>query len=208
MEEIKLTEKESLEVITSMIARTKQRYVGDGRIMLMWGYLVAVISILVWVMLASTGNGVWNYLWFGIPLIGGIATPIMARRQQQSQGVKTFSDKVTSRLWTIAGLSEFVAIIVCAIMQIFTGECCWSAMLVYSLIAMPLAEIAQGLFIEEKSLTIGGCIGLAAGIVTACCVAGRIPLAVNWFMPLFILAFIAMMIVPGHILNHKANHKE
>lgn len=36
MEEIKLTEKESLEVITSMIARTKQRYVGDGRIMLMW----------------------------------------------------------------------------------------------------------------------------------------------------------------------------
>lgn len=208
MEEIKLTEKESLEVITSMIARTKQRYVGDGRIMLMWGYLVAVISILVWVMLASTGNGVWNYLWFGIPLIGGIATPIMARRQQQAQGVKTFSDKVTSRLWTIAGLSEFVAIIVCAIMQIFTGECCWSAMLVYSLIAMPLAEIAQGLFIEEKSLTIGGCIGLAAGIVTACCVAGRIPLAVNWFMPLFILAFIAMMIVPGHILNHKANHEE
>ena len=28
-----------------------------------------------------------------------------------------------------------------------------------------------------------------------------------WFMPLFIVAYIAMMIVPGHILNYKA-HKE
>lgn len=38
MEERQLTEKESLEVTTSMIARTKQRYIEDGRIMLMWGY--------------------------------------------------------------------------------------------------------------------------------------------------------------------------
>ena len=39
MEERKLTEKESLEVITTMIARTRERYIGDGNIMLMWGYL-------------------------------------------------------------------------------------------------------------------------------------------------------------------------
>lgn len=47
MEDKKLTEKESLEVITSMIAKTKQRYIGDGRIMVMWGYLVATVSALV-----------------------------------------------------------------------------------------------------------------------------------------------------------------
>ena len=39
MEERKLTEKESLEIITSMIERTRERYIGDGRIMLMWGYM-------------------------------------------------------------------------------------------------------------------------------------------------------------------------
>ena len=45
MEERKLTEKESLEVITTMIARTRERYIGDGNIMLMWGYLtVAVVA--------------------------------------------------------------------------------------------------------------------------------------------------------------------
>ena len=208
MEERKLTEKESIEVITSMIARTRQRYVGDGHIMLMWGYLVAVVSILVWVMLVETRQNSWNYLWFAIPVIGGIATPIMARKQQRYSGVKTFYDTVTSHLWTIAGLSEFAAIIVCIAIQYITGAHCWTAMLAYSLIAMPVAEIAQGLFIKEKSLTVGGIIGLAIGIITICCIAGGIPLGANWYMPLFIIAFIAMMIVPGHILNHKASQEK
>lgn len=208
MEERKLTEKESLEVITSMIARTKQRYVGDGRIMLLWGYLVGIVSILVWIMLAATGQSIWNILWFAIPVIGGIATPIMARKHQIRSGIMTFSDKVTSRLWTIAGGSEFVTILVCICIQYFTGSSCWSAMLAYTLVAMPIAEIAQGLLIKEKSLTLGGAIGLSIGIVTVCCVAGHIPLGANWYMPLFILAFVAMMIVPGHILNNKASREK
>ena len=66
----------------------------------------------------------------------------------------------------------------------------------------------DGLLIKEKSLTLGGAIGLSIGIVTVCCVAGRIPLGANWYMPLFILAFVAMMIVPGHILNNKASREK
>lgn len=54
MEDKKLTEKESLEVITSMIARTKARYLGSGNILLMWGYLVVFVSILVWILLGAS----------------------------------------------------------------------------------------------------------------------------------------------------------
>ena len=46
MEDKKMTEKESLELITAMIQRTKERYVGDGNIMLMWGYLSVVVAVL------------------------------------------------------------------------------------------------------------------------------------------------------------------
>ncbi len=208
MEDRKLTEKESLEVITSMIAQTKQRYIGDGRILLMWGYLVTVVSILVWVMLASTGQGVWNFLWFAIPLIGSIATPIMARRQHGRGGVKTFSDTATSRLWTIAGISEIVVTIVCIAFRYFADADCWSAMLAYTLIVIPAAEMAQGLLIRENSLVAGALAGLAVGITTVCCIAGGIVLSACWYMPLFIFAFVAMMIVPGHILNHKAGKEK
>ena len=193
MEERKLTEKESLEVITSMIARTKQRYIGNGNILLMWGYLVVSTTILVWIMLTTTHKNAWNWLWFAIPVIGCSVTPFMARRQELDYGAVTYSDKVTSQLWTIFGISEIVLTLMCLGFQFLGDINCWKAMLTYTLVTAPVAEIAQGLIIKEKSLIIGGIIGLLAGLITICCVAGGITLYAYWFLPLFIVVFIVMM---------------
>ena len=204
MEDKKLTEKESLEVITSMIARTKARYLGSGNILLMWGYLAVFSSILVWILLAATQQNVWNWLWFAIPVIGMPLTSIMARREKRTDGVVTYYDKITSHLWSIFGVSEIVLTFICLGFSLIGGIKCWTAMIVYTVIAAPFAEIAQGLIVKEKSLTWGGIVGLAIGMVLVCCVTGKIPLLANWFMPLFILFWVLMMIVPGHIINHKA----
>ncbi len=204
MEDKKLTEKESLEVIISMIARTKARYLGSGNILLMWGYLAVFSSILVWILLAATRQNVWNWLWFAIPVIGMPLTSIMARREKRTDGAVTYSDKITSHLWSIFGVSEIVLTLICLGFSLFGGIKCWTAMIVYTIIAAPFAEIAQGLIVKEKSLTWGGIVGLAIGMVLVCCVTGKIPLLANWFMPLFILFWVVMMIVPGHIINHKA----
>lgn len=80
---------------------------------------------------------------------------------------------------------------------------CWVAMLVYSILLVPGAVIAQGLIVRENSLLFGGIFGLIAGMIYVCCVVGEVPLRVNWYMPLFILAWVAMMIKPGHILSNK-----
>lgn len=207
MDERKLTEKESLEVITSMIAKTKERYIANASILLMWGYLVVGVALLVWVMLAATHQAVWNWLWFAIPVVGGIATPVMSRHQDRMRVVKTYTDIVTSKMWMFMGVSAMIAMVLCALIQIFASANCWVTMLVYSLIAVSFAEIAQGIFIKENSLCCGGGIGLVVGIFTLCCVAGGIPLGANWYMPLFIVAFIAMTIIPGHILNYKSKKK-
>ena len=204
MEDKKLTEKESLEVIISMIARTKARYLGSGNILLMWGYLAVFSSILVWILLAATRQNVWNWLWFAIPVIGMPLTSIMARREKRTDGAVTYSDKITSHLWSIFGVSEIVLTFICLGFSLIGGIKCWTAMPVYTFIAAPFAEIAQGLIVKEKSLTWGGIVGLAIGMVLVCCVTGKIPLLANWFMPLFILFWVVMMIVPGHIINHKA----
>lgn len=55
MEERKITEFESIEIITSMISRTKDRLVkGSGNILLMWGYLIVAVTALIWVLLVTT----------------------------------------------------------------------------------------------------------------------------------------------------------
>ena len=113
MKERKLTEKESLEVITSMISRTKERYMmGDGNIMLMWGYLILTVTALIWILIATTHNQQWNWLWFAI-WIGGIITPIMSRKKQIKSGVKSYSDKIMSRIWSTVGFSGLATTLMC-----------------------------------------------------------------------------------------------
>lgn len=63
-----------------MISRTKDRLVkGSGNILLMWGYLIVAVTALIWVLLVTTHNAAYNWFWFLIWIIGGIATPIMAK---------------------------------------------------------------------------------------------------------------------------------
>ncbi len=204
MEDRKLTEKESLEVITSMIARTKQRYIGDGNIMLMWGYLCVGVTALIWALLVLTHNPCWNWLWFLIWIIGGIATPIIRKKRLHENGVKSYSDALTSRIWSAVGLSAIGATAICLAFLLVKGIDTWASMFVLALIIVPFGEIAQGIVVKEKSLVAGGAAGLCAGLFTMACIAGHVVLYATWFMPVFIISFICMMIIPGHILNRKA----
>ena len=205
MEERNINEKESIEIIAAMISRSKDRVAkGAGNIMLMWGYLTVLITALVWALLITTHNPAVNWLWFLIWIIGGIATPIMAKKEQHEKGMKSYSDKLGSQVWSVVGFSAIAATFCCLGFLLIGGKDSWSAMFAFALIIVPFGEIAQGLIIKEKSLVAGGSIGMAAGLFTLCCIAGGVALKATWFMPMFIVAFAAMMIVPGHILNCKA----
>lgn len=204
MEEKKITEQESITIITEMISRTKERYIGDGNIMLMWGYLTVAVTILVWALLSTTHHPAWNWLWFLIWIIGGTATPIMARKQQVEHGVKNYSDRITSQIWSVVGAMGIVSTAMCLGFLLIGGTCCWSMMFAYALIIVPFGVIVQGVILKENSLKIGGIIGMVIGVFTVCCIAGKVTLYANWYLPMFMAAFIAMLIIPGHIINHKA----
>ena len=173
----------------------------------MWGYLIVFVSILIWILLDTTRQNAWNWLWFAIPLIGCPITIMMSRKQRYQYGVTTYSDKITSRLWTIFGVSEIILALICLGFALIGEINCWGAMLIYSTLLAPAAEIAQGLIVKERSLVGGGMIGLTVGVISLCCAIGTIPLTANWYMPLYILTWVAMMIVPGHILNHKMKRR-
>ena len=204
MEEREITEKESLAIITAMIASTRERYIGNGNIMLMWGYLTVAVTLLVWGMLAATGNPAWNWLWFLIWAVGGTLTPIMARKDLRIRGVKSYSDQLTSRIWSAVGWCGMVSVVLCLGFLLIAGVDSWSMMFAYALVIVPFAEIASGIIVRENSMVGGGVVGLVAGIFTVCCIAGGVVMYAGWYLPIFILAFVCMLIIPGHILNHKA----
>ena len=206
MEEKKLTEQESISIIAEMISRTKERYIGDGNIMLMWGWLTIAVTGLVWLLISKTQNPFWNFLWFLIPIVGCISTPVMARKSEKKRGVKTYSDKISSQIWLAVGIVAIAITIICVVFN-FCGILVWDLFLVYALMIVPFAEIVQGLIVKEKSLVVGGAFGIIIGLITTACLLGNMPLYAYWFMPMFMLSFACMMLIPGYIINFKARRQ-
>lgn len=133
--------------------------------------------------------------------------PNNGKKHQIKSHVKTYSDKVTSLIWSVVGFSGIAITFICLAFLLLGGKDAWASMFVFAMVIVPFAEIAQGIVIGEKSLIAGGAVGLFAGLLVTCCIAAGVPLYFNMIIPLFMVAFICMMVIPGHILNHKA-HKE
>jgi len=204
MEERKLTEKESLELIAGMIAKTKKRLgIGDGNMLLLWGYLCAAVAVATWIAARATGNPACDFIWLSIPVIGLPAARIMQRRSESEAAAVSYVDAISAGIWKIVGYSAVAGIAACAGFMA-CGFDAWITMFVFGLFAVGFAAAVQGVIIREKSLVCGGAFGMAAGGFVVCCIACGIAIADTWAIPLFILHFILAMIIPGHTINRKA----
>lgn len=103
MEEKKISEQESLELINQMIEQTRRdSTVGSGNTFLIWGYVCMVVSLAVFVA-AYTGPGAWGWLYLGIPVMGGTATLIAGRKKKNAPS--TYTSKSINSIWAcLAGV--------------------------------------------------------------------------------------------------------
>ena len=203
MEERKLNEKESLELITKMITNTRNRMqTSNGNIYLLWGYTSVAVAILIYTIGFFSTHPGWNFLWFLIWIIGGTLTGHMMKKDKNFP--KGYTDRLTEGVWTIVGYCALVSTALCLYFMFVKGANCWSLMMVFGLFVIGFATSVQGVILKENSLIAGGGIGMGFGAFIMCCLIAGIPLENAWTTPLFILTFIFMMIMPGHILNHKA----
>lgn len=209
MEDKKISQAESLAIIADMIDRTKSHsHLCNGSILLLWGYLSVAVALVVALLLWLTnGHPAVNWLWFLIWIIGGTISPVLARRHRVAVGTKSYFDKVSAGVWSIVGYSAIALTFVCLALLLFGGYDCWGAMLFFAFGFVGFAETVDGILLGVKPLIVGGAIGLLAGVVTLCCLAGGVVLSACWAIPLFVVAFICMMIIPGHILNAKAKEE-
>ncbi|MCF0177432.1 MAG: hypothetical protein HUJ90_02300 [Bacteroidales bacterium] len=186
-----------------MIESTKRRFrLSDGNTLLMWGYLSVAVCIITLVAVILAQNNVWNFLWFLIPALGVPCSIVMDKRAGQQCGTKTYLEGLSSRLWGFLGLAQFVVAIVCTIFM-FKGINIWLAMGLMTFVLVGFAASVFGMIIKEKSLIFGGFLSFASGAALMGCRMAGVPISNLTFAILFIVAFAAMFIIPGHILNHK-----
>ena len=196
MEDKKLNEQESLSLIAQMIQNSKKGLVvGSGNSFLFWGYLTLTVSIAIFVLLYFTGSQSWFWLGSVIPAIGCLYIWWMSRRD----GKRTMSyvDKVISNVWQIVGGT--CAII--ALLALNYGNNI--AILPLLLLVLSVGAGITGSVIQEKSFYNCAAFGIAISLGMLfninTIVEGPLPQVFA-----FALAIVVVMIIPGHIVNHKA----
>lgn len=211
MEERKLTPEESMDLITSMIKNTTKHFTkGEGNMLLFWGYLcIAVIILKEICSYLKFVKGIdipfvpYNILWL-IPLIGIPYTLYAKRRDNQTRKVLTYTDKISGMLWNYVLWLALAAFLIGSFFFI-AGFPAWYVMELYAFFVIGMAVSVQGIIIGEKSMIYGGAFSVICGGII---VVGRtyqiVPIVMVSSL-LLMLSIILMMIIPGHILNHKTD---
>ncbi|MCM1505160.1 MAG: hypothetical protein NC127_08180 [Muribaculum sp.] len=211
MQDKKLTPADSMELITTMIAATRRHFTkGEGNMLLFWGYLcviVAVLSIMCGYIQYGTGTDIpfpSGLVWWAIPIIGIPYTIAINHKNRTKRKVVTYTDTMTITLWNYVLLLAIAAIAIGMIFYI-SGFSVWYVMELFTFFVVGMASSVQGIIIKEKSMIYGGAFSvLSGGFLIAGLIGGCYWLQ-SYSSYLFIISFIVMMIIPGHILNHKAN---
>ena len=101
MEERRLNEKESLELITRMIKNTQQNIgVINGNQFIVWGVSILAVSLVFVVLDITVTNILINYVWFLIPVFGYTWNKVLNKHEK----VFTHMDKLLKLTWGVCGV--------------------------------------------------------------------------------------------------------
>lgn len=192
METNELTPEKSLQIINEAIEKSRKDFEkNSGSPMIIWGSVVLIFSIVILLLLKMTGNLSWNFLWFGIPVLGWPLSSLLLKGKCKNGG-KSFISNTIGQVWITYGIFATVLSVVFAFMAPqFTGY--------ITAVLLGFSAVMTGLILKNGYITAGGFItGLG------CTVA--LFFANNEIIPLFFaLASILNLIVPCIMMNKRAH---
>jgi uncharacterized protein with PQ loop repeat len=104
-----ITEKESLEIITSMIQKAKGTYYETGIGPILWGAVVSFASFVTFLQMKyefTIGFDVWLLVLFAI-----IPQVMISMREKKTGRIKKYEDDALDTVWLVFGISLFCLVI-------------------------------------------------------------------------------------------------
>lgn len=188
-----MTEAESMQLITSMINKAKNRFSETGMFYILWGWLIFICSLLQFILMHVVQYPKHYVVWLAtIPVF--IYQYFYISKKHKQQTVKTYTDHIVGFVW----LTFAIVIILLGFVIGFltTGE--YYTHIIHILLAvygMPI--FLTGVIVRFKPLIIGG---------IACWLLCIISTFIKIYDYQFLLIPIAMLvawIIPGYLLKAK-----
>lgn len=193
METKEMTPEQSLQVISDAIAKSRRDFEkNSGTPMIIWGAVVIAFSFAVWYLTKSTENVLWNFLWFGVPVVGVALTSLLLKdRCRENTG--NFISRSIGQIWIVYGVFATVLSAAFSIMAAHQYIGYITAVL------LGFAAVMTGIFLKNRFVTAGGFI---TGI--GCTIALFLVQQADSTL-FFAAAAVLNLLVPGIMMNRKAN---
>ena len=174
--ENKLTPERSLALINETLESSRRAVLADsGKFFLLWGAVLFVFSLAVWLAWSRTGNPVWNLLWLGMPAVGYPAAAALARKSVVPQ---SFITRLLGAVW---GVFAFFAFSVSGLASVSPIP-----LTMVIILLLGLAESVSGVILKSWPVIVAGAV---AGLGGACA-AGALATAADQ-----VLVFIGAAVV-------------
>lgn len=99
-----MTAEESLSLITETLNSSRKEITRrSGKYYILWGTLLTVFSLIIYLLWKLTDKPAWNCLWFGMPVIGFLLARLMSRRDTAVH-VQNDVSRITQGIWSAFGI--------------------------------------------------------------------------------------------------------
>lgn len=189
-QEKEFSPQESLDLIRTMINKTKDAVADSTFYFLFWGWLVFGCCVASYTLKLYFHSSNHFYVWWLMP-VGGVVSWIYGAKQKKKERVKSFVDEALEYVWMGVAMAFFILVIV----NILSGES-WKTAFTYYILMYAIGTFVTGSLIRFKPLVIGGLINFALAVVS---------IRFNYDDQLLIgaLAVLISYIIPGHMLRAK-----
>ncbi|MFY8021427.1 MAG: hypothetical protein ACOVP1_09525 [Bacteroidia bacterium] len=198
MKNKEMNELEALQIIESMINKTKKEISDNGFYWILWGWLVFISALVDYTLMVFFQHDLHALVWAIMMPLGGIITAIKGRKEsiEKSKSAKTYVDELMKYVITAYVIS---LLIICFIMPMHPDT--WKSFYPVIMVLYATITYITGGIVKSKALRMGSFLNWACAI-TAFFVT------YDWQLLLLALAVLGGFIIPGHILNKefKAQH--
>jgi hypothetical protein len=158
MAEENLSPIESLQVIQSMIDKTKQALSRNSLYFLVWGWLTFIACIAQFY-LKRIVQYEKHYLVWLVVIVGVVATFFLVSREERNRKVRTYVDDAMKYLWTGMGISFFI-------LSFILGKTGWgNTVFPFFMMMYGLGTYVSGLLLRFRPLLIGGIISWMLALI-------------------------------------------
>lgn len=197
MEDKQLTTEESLDIIARIIASTRQNFNNAGGAMfLLWGYTTIAVTLAVYIAFSITKSYYIMWLWWALPLIGGVLTWLHYRKYKKP--VQTHLDRAVNYVWiafaAATGVCMVFGFIPASVLRGAGVQMAFPIILIMSLM-ISLSTAITGLLIKFRPAAVSGFVGMPLAMLAWIFSTTMDQLLV------FAGLMLIVQVIPGHLLN-------